>query len=273
MATTVFFHAHPDDEAIATAGVMVQAAANGHRVVLICATDGSLGEAPDDAVSPGSTLADVRAAELGEAAAALGVHRVEFLGYRDSGMESEPSNHDPGCFWQADLEEAAARLAEILRAESAQLLTVYDSHGNYGHPDHIQVHRVGVRAAEMAAVPHVFEATMNRDRMRALADMAFEGDDHDPDLAAQREEMRETEMGTPAAEITHAVDVSAQIPLKQKALAAHRSQIPEDSFFMTMPDEAFAAAFGTEWFIERGSDRIGEPFLGDIFAGLTDRQE
>jgi len=269
MATTVFFHAHPDDEAIATAGVMVQAVARGHRVVLVCATDGSLGETTDGAVFGGSTLATVRAAELDQAAAVLGVHRVVFLGYRDSGMEAESSNDDPECFWQADIDEAAARLAEILRVEAAELLTVYDSHGNYGHPDHIQVHRVGVRAAEIAAVAHVFEATMNRDRMRELADLAFEGGD-DPELVAQREEIRETEMGTPAAEITHAVNVTTEIPQKRQALAAHRSQISEDSFFMKMPDDVFAAAFGTEWFIERGAGRTGEPFHGDIFERLAD---
>jgi LmbE family N-acetylglucosaminyl deacetylase len=270
MATTVYFHAHPDDEAIATAGVMVQAAARGHRVVLVCATDGALGEAPEAIVPAGSSLAAVRAAELADAAASLGVHRVEFLGYGDSGMEDEESNDDPACFWQADREEAAERLAELLREESAELLTIYDAHGNYGHPDHIQVHQVGLRAAELASVPHVFEATMNRDRMRALADMAFEEVDDDPELVTRREEMRETEMGTPAAEITHAVDVTGQIAHKRRALAAHRSQIPADSFFMKMPDEAFAVAFGTEWFIERGADRAGEPFHGDIFAGLAD---
>ncbi len=270
MATTVFFHAHPDDEAIATAGVMVQAAARGHRVVLVCATDGALGEAPDDIVPAGTTLAAVRAGELADAAASLGVHRVEFLGYGDSGMQAEASNDDPSCFWQADRDQAAARLAKILREESAELLTVYDAHGNYGHPDHIQVHHVGVRAAELASVPRVFEATMNRDRMRELADMAFEEVDDDPELITRRAEMRQTEMGTPAAEITHAVDVAAQIPQKRRALAAHRSQIPADSFFMKMPDDAFAAAFGTEWFIERGAERAGEPFQDDIFAGLTD---
>ena len=77
-------------------------------------------------------------------------------------------------------------------------------------------------------------------------------------------------MGTPAAEITHAVDVTTEIPQKRQALAAHRSQISEDSFFMKMPDDVFAAAFGTEWFIERGAGRTGEPFHGDIFERLAD---
>lgn len=270
MATAVFFHAHPDDESIATGGVMALAAAAGHRVVLVCATDGAVGEPVEGSVPDGSTLAEVRLAELEESGRILGVARVEWLGYGDSGMVDESTNHHPDCFWQADVELAAQRLAGILVEEDADLLTVYDSHGGYGHPDHIQVHRVGHRAAEIAGTPQVFESTMNRDRMRDLADHAFEGADLDPDLARQRDEMRETEMGTPAAEITHQVDVAAAIDTKRRSMAAHRSQIGPDSFFLTMSDDAFAAAFGVECFIERGATRTGEPFGDDLFAALGD---
>lgn len=268
MATAIFFHAHPDDEAIATGGVMAQAARAGHRVVLVCATDGAVGEPTDGSVPHGSTLAEVRLAELDVACEILGAKRVEWLGYGDSGMENEPTNLHPDCFWQADVDEAARRLASILRAEHADLITVYDEFGGYGHPDHIQVHRVGHLAARLAGTPHVFESTMNRTRMRELADFAFEGADDDPELAEQREEMRETDMGTPAEGISHEVDVTDVIDEKRRAMAAHRSQISEESFFMTMPDEAFVAAFGHEWFIEIGADRTGEPFERDLFARL-----
>ena len=270
MATAVFFHAHPDDESIATGGVMHQAAGAGHRVVLVCATDGAVGEPVEGSVPPGATLAEVRLAELEESGRILGAARVEWLGYGDSGMECESTNDHPDCFWQADVEEAAERLARILVEEDADLLTVYDAHGGYGHPDHIQVHRVGHRAAAIAGTPHVFESTMNRDRMRSLADHAFEGADLDPDVARQRDEMRETEMGTPAAGITHQIDVTAVIDTKRRSMAAHRSQIGPESFFLTMSDEAFAAAFGFECFIERGATRSGEPFLDDLFAELGD---
>ena len=268
MGTAVFFHAHPDDEAIATGGVMAQSAAAGHRVVLVCATDGAVGEPAEGSVPEGSTLGAVRLAELQEAGAILGAARVEWLGYGDSGMKDEPSNDDPDCFWQADVETAAERLAAILRDEKEDFITVYDSHGGYGHPDHIQVHRVGHRAAELAGTSRVYESTMNRDRMRALADFAFEGADDAPELAEQREEMRETEMGTPAEQITHEIDVSALVNEKRRAMAAHRSQISEESFFLTMPDEAFEAAFGAEYFIEIGARRAGESFEQDLFAGL-----
>ncbi len=248
---------------------MVAAAAAGHRVVLICATDGAVGEPADGSVPDGSTLAEVRLEELEVAGRILGASRVEWLGYGDSGMENEQTNDHPECFWQADCEEAAERLAAILRDEDAEVLTVYDAHGGYGHPDHIQVHRVGHRAAELAGTPLVLEATMNRDRMRALADFAFAGADDDPELAAQREEMRSTEMGTPASEITHQIDVRSAVATKRQAMAAHRSQITEESFFMSMPEESFVAAFGTEWFIERNANRAGGPFVEDLFTRTT----
>src|ERR1700722_5343182 len=168
MATIVFFHAHPDDEAIATAGTMAKMASEGHRVVLVTATRGELGEVPEGVLTEGETLGEVREKELALASEVLGVSRLEFLGYRDSGMLGESTNEDSDSFWRADLEEASGRLASILEEENAQVLTTYDEHGGYGHPDHVQVHRVGVRAAEIAKTPLVFLATPNRDAIRDL---------------------------------------------------------------------------------------------------------
>jgi LmbE family N-acetylglucosaminyl deacetylase len=249
--TLVLFHAHPDDEAIATGGTMARAASEGHRVVLVCATRGELGEVPNGYLADGETLTDRREAELHAAAEILGCARVAFLGYRDSGMDGEPTNTDDGAFAAADIEEAARRLAAILREEDAEVLTVYDENGNYGHPDHIQVHRVGIRAAELAATPRVYEATINRDYLLEL-------------MAARAEEMAEIEgapdpeamnLGMPAEVITTTVDVRPWVAAKRAAMAAHASQIGDESFFMMMPDDAFVAAFGQEWFIRRGADR------------------
>jgi LmbE family N-acetylglucosaminyl deacetylase len=161
MATLVSFHAHPDDEAIACAGTMARAAAEGHRVVIVFGTRGERGEVIEGFLSPDEPLWQRRVAESHEAARIMGAHRVEFLGYTDSGMMGEPSNDDPACFWRADVEEAASRLAAILGEEEADALTIYDEIGGYGHPDHIQVHRVGVRAAERAGLAAVYEATFN----------------------------------------------------------------------------------------------------------------
>ncbi|MBI5090386.1 MAG: PIG-L family deacetylase, partial [Actinobacteria bacterium] len=149
MGTLVCFHAHPDDESITTGGSMARAAAEGHRVVLVVATNGDHGESPED-LATGEALVDRRRVETMRSAAALGVHRVAWLGYRDSGMTGWPQNAHPESFMRAPVDEAAEKLAAILRDEHADVLTVYDWHGNYGHPDHIQVHRVGHRAAELA---------------------------------------------------------------------------------------------------------------------------
>ena len=274
MATAVFFHAHPDDESIATGGVMAMAAAAGHRVILVCATDGAHGEPTAGSVPAGSTLGDVRLAELEESARILGAARVEWLGYGDSGMDQKSTNDHPDCFWQADRDAAARRLATILRAESADLLTVYDANGGYGHPDHIQVHRVGHRAASLAETPHVFESTMNREQMKsfgedpAWAEMAEDTDRSADELEAERNEFLEQDLGTPAADITHAVDVTGVVAEKKAAMAAHASQITEDSIFLTLPDDAFAMAFGQEWYVHYGSSQQGAPYLDDIYAVL-----
>jgi LmbE family N-acetylglucosaminyl deacetylase len=155
MATLVCFHAHPDDESIATGGVMAKYAAEGHRVVLVVATGGEHGEVPPD-LAPGETLAQRRWAETEQSAAVLGLAAVYWLGYEDSGMHGWEQNGNPASFNNADVDEAAGRLAEILRAEGADVLTAYDEHGNYGHPDHIAVHRVGHRAAQLAGATEVY---------------------------------------------------------------------------------------------------------------------
>jgi len=262
--TLVTFHAHPDDEAIATGGVMARAAAEGNRVVLVVATRGEVGEVDDGFLAPGESLADRRVLETQRAAEVLGVARVEFLGYLDSGMEGEPTNDAEGSFWSADIEEAASRLAAILVEEQADVLTVYDDHGGYGHPDHVQVHRVGVRAGELAGTPRIYEETLNRDHIQRLMsarpdDLAVGTDAPDPSDF--------DEMGSPESEITTTVDVREYVDRKRGAMRAHASQIPESSFFLTMPDDAFREAFGWEWFIRRG-DRPATHETS-VFEGLA----
>ena len=249
--TLVLFHAHPDDEAIATGGTMARAKREGHRVVLVSATRGELGEYAPDALAPGEALVDRRVAELTAAAEILGVDRVEFLGYNDSGMAGEPTNDAPGSFASADIEEAAARLAGILEAEHADVLTVYDENGNYGHPDHIQVHRVGVRAAELAGTRRVYEATANRDHIKRLMEqMREQAGGEVPDAPTDVDGL-----GVREDQITTTLDVREFVDLKRAAMVAHASQIPADSFFLQLPLDAFREAFGWEWFIRRDVPR------------------
>ena len=174
MGTMVCFHAHPDDECFATGGAIARASAEGHRVVLVVATNGDHGQVPGD-LAPEETLVQRRRRELQASAEVLKIQRVEWLGYTDSGMTSWEQNSFAGAFINADTEVAATKLAKILREENADILTVYDWHGNYGHPDHIKVHHVGHRAAQLAGTPHVFEVTMNRDFMRSMREM-FQAD-------------------------------------------------------------------------------------------------
>ena len=256
MGTLVCFHAHPDDECMMTGGSMARAVAEGHRVVLVVATNGDHGEIPED-LAKGETLVDRRRAETARSAEVLGVQRVAWLDYADSGMTGWEQNDHPRSFVQAPLDEAAAALAAILREEAADVLTVYDWHGNYGHPDHIKVNTVGHRAAEMAGTPAVFEATMNRDAMKRFFAEARnqgvspqpEGEEWNPDDPADDG----NPMGTPEIELTHAVDVGEYVMTKKASIACHRSQVTDAGFFMTLPDEAFRFAFGTEWFIKKGA--------------------
>lgn len=272
MPNLVFFHAHPDDESIATAGTMLKAARLGHRVVLLVATGGELGEVGEGVLAEGETLGERRAAEVEASAKLLGVSRFEMLGYHDSGMAGDASNDHPHAFWRADTEEAGARVAEILLEEKADLLTIYDPNGGYGHPDHIKVHQVGTRAAEIAGVEKVYWATMNRDQIkRQLAVLeAAEAllDDE------RRERATEDNFGMPEAEITHAIDVSDVLEEKRAAMKAHASQITDESFFLTMNAEQYNQAFGTEWYVaaylskgarQEGFDEgVPEGFFNDL---------
>jgi LmbE family N-acetylglucosaminyl deacetylase len=263
MATLVTFHAHPDDESIACGGVMRAAADAGHRVVLVVATGGEHGEIVADVLAPGQTLGERRYEETMEAARILGVARTEFLGYVDSGMVGTETNTAPGAFAAADVEEAAQKLAVILRDEAADVLTVYDERGGYGHPDHVQVHHVGMRAGEIAGVPRVHQATTNRDEMRLLIVAATQAG-----LMGEGDGPRETDidgMGTPEAQLTTRIDVTPWLAAKRAAMRAHSSQIAADSFFLALPDEAFAAAFGTEWFVHVGT-APGPPYETDLFS-------
>lgn len=246
MGTLVGFHAHPDDESIGSAGTVAKAVAAGHRVVLVFATRGELGEPVPGVLGDGEQLSVRRSAEVHASAKTLGVARVEFLGYVDSGMMGEPTNDAPYCFWQADVEHAARRLALVLDEERPDVLTIYDDNGGYGHPDHIQVHRVGRRAAELAGVPVIAQGTMNRDFMRrgmqAMIDAGQRPIIDAPDLDTDG-------FGKPESEITYRVDAVEFVAAKRASMLAHASQMGPEHFLLTMPEPAFAMGLGIEWYI------------------------
>jgi LmbE family N-acetylglucosaminyl deacetylase len=248
MATVTFFHAHPDDEAIATGGTMAALSDHGHRVVLVTATPGELGEVPEGLLEDGESLVERRRSELEQASRILGVHRHVNLGFRDSGMAGEESNHHPDSFAQADPEVAAGLLADLLREEQSTALVIYDEHGVYDHPDHVKVYDVGRLAADRAKTPVLYLATLDRDRLVALAASSEWG----PPAGSGPE--LET-MGEPGWRITTEVDVRPWIGQKRDAMAAHRSQIGPDSFFLSMPDDVFAEVWGSECYIRVRPER------------------
>jgi LmbE family N-acetylglucosaminyl deacetylase len=267
--TVVSFHAHPDDEALLTAGTLARIAAEGHRVVLVSATAGEVGLA---AASFGTqdTLATHRRAELQRSADAIDAARVEILGYGDSGLDGRtvPAG-GVEAFARADVEEAAGRLAAILREERADVLTSYDPSGGYGHPDHVQVHHVGARAAELAGTPVVLEATVDQDLLRRAVRLAARVYRFPPEFDRAAFE----HAYAPRRTLTHRVDVRRYADRKRASMAAHVSQASADSgdrtlaALLRLPQPIYRRVLGREWFIEPGRPP-GHPLLDDVFATL-----
>ena len=246
--TVVFVHAHPDDEAIFTGGTIALLAARGWRVVLVVATHGERG-LPVSTHLGVDDLGAYRVAETRRAAELLGVARVEFLGYEDSGLAGEVANLGPAAFATAPLDEAVDRLAKLISPERPTAVVTYDMAGIYGHPDHVKAHEVSVLAAEGAGIQTVYEATVDREYLHFvethLVVEAGGGRPHDLGLAA-------TSLGLPTVLVSCTVDVRSALAVKRAAMQAHASQIPETSSALRLPQADFTAVYGYEWFGRRG---------------------
>lgn len=265
--TIVSFHAHPDDEALMTGGTLAMLSASGHRVVLVTATAGAAGLAAGDPST--EALADRRRHELHCSAAALGVARVVELDYADSGWTSESG--EQARFSTVAVDEAAARLAVVLRDEAADILTIYDRHGGYGHPDHVQVYEVGRAAAVLAGTPRVLQATLDRTRFSRVV------------RALQM--LRVLPAGTPVQhidvwyagrdEITHRVPVRAHAAAKRRALRCHASQATGGqgprtvAILLRLPRPLFRRVCGTEWFIETGAPVGHRPLTDPLISAAA----
>jgi N-acetyl-1-D-myo-inositol-2-amino-2-deoxy-alpha-D-glucopyranoside deacetylase len=276
-------HAHPDDESIGTGATIARYAAEGAQVTLVTCTLGELGEIiPPELAYLGADrenrLGAYRITELAAACAALGLADQRFLGgpgrWRDSGMMGTQANDDPRCFWQADVKQAAAELARIIREVRPQVLVTYDENGFYGHPDHIQAHRVADAAIDRAAEGGQvswqvakFYATAMPQSVAAAAGLPW---------------------FVPDEQVTTEIDGSAYLAAKTAALRAHATQIAvqEDSEGGAGGGGRFALSSGRwqpisgrEYFtlLARGSDRTRAAGAGpgtvehDLFAGLDGR--
>ena len=279
--TLLCVHPHPDDESIACGGVLARAAGQGDRTVVVTCTGGEEGENLADIDLSGEDLVTHRRRELAAALERLGVHEHVDLGYRDSGMVGLPSNEHPDSFHAAGLQEAATRLATVLRRVRPDVVVSDDHRGTYGHPDHVKAYHVTVQAVTMAAdpdadvpgepwsVPKRYVHTLTRTRLwrvhRALADAGLASPFGDADVASADD----LPFGTDDAVVTTVVDVRPWLETKRAALAAHRTQIGPDSFFLNTPDELAGPLFGTEEFVLESGTPGPDLVEDDLFAGLS----
>ncbi|MCT9089755.1 PIG-L family deacetylase [Streptomyces sp. ASQP_92] len=270
--TLMAVHAHPDDEATSTGGILARYAAEGIRTVLVTCTDGGCGDGPGGAKpgEPGhdpAAVAAMRRDELKASCAVLKISHVEMLDYADSGMMGWPTNDAPASFWRTPVEEGAARLAELIRHYEPDVVVTYDENGFYGHPDHIQANRITMAALAMTArTPKVYWTTAPRSMMRRFGEVMREFDPNAPEPDPAQAAAMAT-IGLPDEEITTWVDTSAFGAQKFDALAAHASQ-GENIFFLRMGQERFTELMGVETFV-RVQDSTGAALPeDDLFAGL-----
>jgi LmbE family N-acetylglucosaminyl deacetylase len=278
------FHAHPDDEVISTGGVLARYSRIGEQVVVVTATDGAEGEIHnyDDPDSLKPQLAEMRAQEIAAALDILGVKHHEFLGYRDSGMMGTDANNHSDAFWQADFTEATTRLVRLIRRYQPEVMTVYDPFGGYGHPDHINVHRIGVAAffgardlgwfpleegEDYWAPAKLYWTTWGRERSRKLAKYWEEESEAAAETDDEKSRWRSAR-GFPDDEISAVIDVSEFVTEKAEALQAHRTQIPQDWLLLRVPEEERNEFYGTETFVRVFSTVESQLPENDLFSGL-----
>ena len=261
-------HAHPDDESIGTGATMAKYAAEGARVTLVTCTLGELGEVipPDLRHLFPDELGQHRVVELDRACAALGVADHRFLGgeglYRDSGMMGLPDNDDPRCFWQANVDEAADALAKIIDEVAASVIVTYDANGYYGHPDHIQAHRVTRRAHELTGKAAKLYATAMPVSVLAQA----------VQLPEDSWFVKNTDLSVavPDDQITTEIDATGYLDAKRAAMRAHETQITVDGDYFALSNEIGHRILGTEYYTQlagaRDAPAAGRRYRSDLFT-------
>ncbi len=283
----LFVHAHPDDESIETGATMARYAAQGADVTLVTCTLGELGEViPPElgylAFGREGGLGEYRIGELAAACRALGVADHRFLGgpghWRDSGMMGTPTNELPGCFWLADVDEAARLLLAVITEVRPQVLVSYDARGFYGHPDHIQAHRVTRRAFELAdgLVSKLYATAVPKsvlaEAMALLAEDSRGGQLGGVDFS-RVESVDALPFGTDDENVTTQIDAADYLDAKLAAMRAHATQIAVDSPFFALSDMVGRKALGTEYYtLLAGPGGSGAGPAGretDLFAGLA----
>jgi len=259
----LLLHAHPDDESIGTGATIARYAAEGARVTLVTCTRGELGEVIPPGLAHlatgGDRLGEHRSTELAAACAALGIDDQRFLGgpgrWRDSGMMGLPSNESPDCFWQADLATAAAELAQVIVAARPQVLVTYDRCGFYGHPDHIQAHRVATEAIRLAARPGQGPPG---DRARPWQVVKFYATAMPRSVAVAR---GLPPYWVPDDQVTTEIDGTAYLAAKTAAMRAHATQVALDGGSFALADGRWQPVLESEFYtlLAWGGDPPGTP--------------
>lgn len=266
--TLMAVHAHPDDEATSTGGSLARYAAEGVATVLVTCTNGALGDGPGGVHpgDPGHDEAEVvamRRRELEASCRTLGVGALEMLGYRDSGMMGWESNSVPGAFWTLDVEAAARPLAALMQRYAPDVVVTYDPYGFYGHPDHIQAHRITLAALQQSgSAARLYFPAFRRSGFAEFRERMIRAGVEPPPID-------DTQMGVADEDIAVRVDCRAWIDTKLAAVRAHQSQ-GDTLFFLRFPYEDFVAVFGVEEYVRGDGTRVPEPD-DDLFAGLRSR--
>ena len=280
-ARLLFVHPHPDDESIACGGTIARYAAGGAQTHVVTCTGGEAGENLGGIDLGGRDFAQVRRDEVAAAANVLGVTSHRFLGYRDSGMAGTADNDHPDAFVRADVDEAARRLAAVVRELRPHVVVSDDENGTYGHPDHVRAYQVTRRAVEFAGEPGAdmpgdpwqvgrhLAVTYSRDRLfrmhRFLLDAGLVSPFGDDTLAGPDD----LAFGAPVERLAFRLDVREWLSVKEDAMAAHASQIAADSFFLNVPTEHAAEGFGIEEFeLVSGTAPTVRP-ADDLLDGLA----
>lgn len=244
---------------------MARAVAAGHDVHVVFATDGALGDTPED-LAPGERVGDRRRVEGERSCGLIGTTQVHWLGFHDSGMTGWPQNSADGAFAAAPVLDAATALAQILDTHDADVVIGYDWHGNYGHPDHVQVHRVVRVARELARRrPRLLERSPNRDMIRELFKLqASAGLSEEINADGPMDDGNP--MGSPESELRWQVDVSPYADLRRECLRAHASQTSDAGAILALPDPMFRKWFAWEHYREDDLEQsmtVGWPFGPD----------
>ncbi len=261
--TVLCLFAHPDDEAFGSGGTLAGLVQKGHKITMVCATNGDVGEISDPALATPENLGEVRQGELRRAMAVTGIQDVRFLGYRDSGMEGTPDNENPSSLFQAEQAKVEGQITALVDELSPDIIFTHDPTGGYGHPDHVTLYErtTSVVEAMIEHRPHLYFVCFPRGNFRKLWDQMLDAGITPPFAAEALESI-----GSPDDYVTTVKDVSAYVDIKEESLRCHQTQLDPNGPFGKIAPEVMTAWMSTEYFYLKQPD--GADTQVDILVNL-----